>query len=75
MTHERAGRLLAGTGIFVFYLLGLSVHGIFHLLLLLVGANLIQSAFTNKCPVKDVLVSLGFPGERDLAGRESSQQS
>ncbi len=56
-------RILRGTaGIFVILslLLGLYVHRGFFYLTLFVGINLLQSAFTNWCPLMTILKKIGI---------------
>jgi Inner membrane protein YgaP-like, transmembrane domain len=70
MTHERAGRLLAGISV-----AGVSALAWFHnpcwlLALAGIGLNLAMSAVTGKCAVKTLLVRLGLPGERELGVAE-----
>ena len=66
MTVERA--LRATAGFFVLLSLGLGhwVHPGFFLFTAFVGANLLQSAFTNACPAMWIFRKLGLP---DAAGR------
>jgi hypothetical protein len=61
MTVERAVRALAGS--FVLLSVGLAywVHPGFLLFTAFVGANLLQSAFTNACPAMSVFRRLGLP--------------
>jgi hypothetical protein len=72
ISHERIGRGLAGSSIILFCLLGIFVHPYFHLFNLLISLNLLQSAFTDKCLIKSTLISLGFPGERELGKRDGT---
>ena len=70
MTHERAGRLLAGISV-----AGISALAWLHdpswlLALAGIGLNLAMSALTGKCAVKALLIRLGLPGERDLGVAE-----
>jgi len=60
MTVERALRLLAGTFVLVSVLLGLYVHPAFFWFTAFVGANLVQSAFTNWCPMMTLLRRAGL---------------
>ena len=55
-------RLVAGTFVLVTTALGLWVHPAFFGLTLFVGANLLQSAFTNWCPMMAILRRAGFQG-------------
>ena len=61
MTVERALRGLAGTVVLASLGLGYWVHPGFYLLTAFVGANLLQSAFTNACPAMTVFRRLGLP--------------
>ena len=60
-TVERALRGLAGTIVLVSVSLGYFVHPGWFLLTGFVGANLLQSAFTNACPAMAVFRKLGLP--------------
>jgi hypothetical protein len=60
MTIERALRALAGAIVLVSVALGYYVHPAFFLLTAFVGANLLQSAFTNACPAMAVFRWLGL---------------
>lgn len=55
MTVERALRGIAGTFVLVSVALGYFAHPGFYLFTALVGANLLQSAFTNWCPMMALL--------------------
>jgi len=55
MTVERYLRLAAGTMVLFSLLLAHFVNEWFLLLTAFVGANLLQSAFTNWCPLMSVL--------------------
>ena len=55
MTLERMLRLIAGAFVTASILLGLYVHPYFLLFTLFVGLNLVQSAFTNWCPMMTFL--------------------
>lgn len=72
ISHERIGRGLAGFGIVLFYLLGIFIHPSFHLCNLLIAINLFQSSISEKCLIKNLLISLGFPGEREIALNDKS---
>jgi hypothetical protein len=61
MTIERALRLIAGVFIAVSVVLGLTVHPAFFWFTLFVAVNLLQSAFTNWCPM---MTLLGWAGLR-----------
>ncbi len=68
MTVGRALRGIAGG----FILLSLALHGEWRLSWLwftaFVGLNLVQSAFTNTCPMMVLLRRLGVPTVADKAG-------
>ncbi len=64
MTLEPMLRLIAGVFVLASVLLGLAVHPYFLGLTLFVGANLVQSALTNWCPMMTLLRRLGV---RDAA--------
>jgi hypothetical protein len=61
MNVERALRGLAGSLVLVSVGLGYWVHPGFFLFTAFVGANLLQSAFTNACPAMTILRRLGLP--------------
>jgi len=60
MTIERALRALAGTIVLLSLALGYFVHPGFFLLTAFVGANLLQSAFTNSCPAMYIFRRFGL---------------
>jgi hypothetical protein len=62
MTVERAVRALAGFFVLGSVALGYWVHPGFFVFTAFVGANLLQSAFTNTCPAMSVFRRLGLPG-------------
>ena len=59
MTLESMLRLMAGVFVAASLMLGMFVHSYFLWFTLFVGLNLIQSAFTNWCPMMDFLRHLG----------------
>ena len=61
ITVERLLRGIAGTFVLLSLLLGWLVHPAFLLFTAFVGANLLQSAFTNACPMKWLLERVGAP--------------
>ena len=61
MTVERALRLLAGVFLFASLLLGVFVHPGWFFLTGFVALNLLQSSFTNWCPMMPVLRKFGLP--------------
>ena len=60
MTIERALRLIAGAFVTLSVLLGIFVNVNFLWFTLFVGLNLVQSAFTNWCPMISVLRTAGL---------------
>ncbi len=60
MTVERGLRGLAGFFVLVSLALAQWVHPAFLLFTAFVGANLLQSAFTNACPAMWMLRRVGF---------------
>jgi len=67
MTVEKALRALAGFFVLVSLALGYWVHPGFLLFTAFVGANLLQSGFTNACPAMWIFRKLGLKdaGARD----------
>jgi hypothetical protein len=61
MSIERSLRLIAGTFVIGTVALGYYVHPGWFLFTAFVGANLLQSAFTNWCPMMTLLRKLGVP--------------
>jgi hypothetical protein len=59
MNLERTLRLIAGAFVGASVLLGLYVHPYFFWFTLFVGLNLVQSAFTNWCPMMTILRRAG----------------
>jgi hypothetical protein len=59
MTLEPMLRLIAGAFVTASVLLGLYVHPYFLWFTLFVGLNLVQSAFTNWCPMMTILRRAG----------------
>ena len=64
MTVERAIRALAGFFVMASVALGYWVHPAFFLFTAFVGANLLQSGFTNWCPMMAILRHAGVPERR-----------
>lgn len=60
MTIERYIRAIAGTFVLVSLALGWFVHPAWFLFTAFVGANLLQSAFTQWCLMEKLLVRLGL---------------
>jgi hypothetical protein len=61
VTVERTLRLIAGGFVILSVLLGIYVNANFLWFTLFVGVNLLQSAFTNWCPMMAVLRKVGLP--------------
>ena len=61
MTIERSLRLIAGAFVVASVVLGYYVHPYFLVFTVFVGLNLVQSAFTNWCPMMTVLRWAGLP--------------
>lgn len=64
MTVERYLRLLAGAFVLLSLALGHWVNPYWYLFTAFVGLNLLQSAFTNRCPMMTVLRMLHVPESR-----------
>jgi Inner membrane protein YgaP-like, transmembrane domain len=62
MTVERALRLVAGTFVLASLALGVWVNHNWLWFTAFVGANLLQSGFTNWCPMMLILSKLGVGG-------------
>lgn len=69
MTVERYLRLVAGTFVLVSLLLGYYVSPYWFIFTGFVALNLIQSAFTNWCPMITFLHRLGVKDEGPTASR------
>ncbi len=67
MNVERALRMIAGSFVLLSLALGHWVSPYFYLFTAFVGLNLLQSAFTNWCPMMSILRRLGM---RDAAACE-----
>jgi hypothetical protein len=63
LTTERWLTLIAGTFVVGTIVLGLAVDGRWLYFTAFVGANLVQSAFSNWCPMKWLLERLGARSE------------
>lgn len=61
MTLERALRMIAGVVVLASLALGYWVSEYWYLFTAFVGLNLLQSAFTNWCPMMVVLRKMGLP--------------
>lgn len=62
MCNEIVIRRFAGVFILVSLVLGWFVHPAWFLFTAFVGLNLLQSSFTNLCPLERILGCFGFPG-------------
>ena len=62
MTLTQAYRLIAGAFVLVSTALGIWVHPAFLWFTLFVGANLLQSGFTDWCPMMSMLRWAGLKG-------------
>jgi hypothetical protein len=62
MNVERTLRLIAGSFVLSSTVLGMWVHPAYLWFTLFVGANLLQSGFTNWCPMMAVLRKAGVRG-------------
>ncbi|HOX06269.1 MAG TPA: DUF2892 domain-containing protein [Planctomycetota bacterium] len=71
LTHERAGRALAGGSVVLCLALAWLASPWFLLGAAGTALNLIISAITDRCAVKSLLIGLGLPGERDLGRAEA----
>ena len=75
MNLERALRIMAGTFVMASVLLGIFVSPHFLWFTLFVGANLLQSGFTNWCPAIPILRKAGLPpcsGRRDEVTKQTA---
>jgi hypothetical protein len=70
MTVERALRLTAGFFVLLSVALGYWVHPAFLLFTAFVGANLLQSGFTNACPAMTLYRKLGLRESGLVAGKD-----
>jgi hypothetical protein len=61
MTIEKWLRLVAGVAVLISITLGLIVNHWWFAFTAFVGVNLLQSGFTNWCPVKWALERMGVP--------------
>ncbi len=75
MTHERAGRILAGISVAVAAALAYFHHPLWMLAAGGIALNLILSGITDRCVVKDLLIRMGLPGERDLGRAEAGRRA
>jgi hypothetical protein len=62
MSVDRALRLIAGGFVFASITLGMFVHPNFYWFTAFVGLNLLQSAFSDWCPMMTVLRKAGLKG-------------
>lgn len=70
ISYERVSSVVISLSMISALLLGLFVHKAFFLIQVGMACNLIQSAITEKCMFKNILISLGFSGEKDLGRNE-----
>ncbi len=61
MNIEKWLRLVAGAAVLISITLGLTVNAWWFAFTAFVGVNLLQSGFTNWCPVKWALERMGVP--------------
>ena len=61
MCQDRIIRRFAGVFILASLALGHLVHPAWYLFTAFIGVNLLQSSFTNFCPLERVLGAVGFP--------------
>ena len=71
MTVERYLRLIAGAVVLASLLLGYYYHPYWFFLTGFVSLNLMQSAFTNWCPMMTILRRLGAKDESASAARRT----
>lgn len=64
MCDDRIIRRFAGTFVLLSLALGWWVSPYWFLFTAFVGFNLLQSSFTNFCPLEKILGAIGFPGCR-----------
>jgi hypothetical protein len=62
MNLEQMVRLIGGAFVAASVLAGMFVHPAFYWFTLFVGLNLLQSAFTNWCPMMSILRKAGVRG-------------
>jgi len=60
MSLDRVLRLIAGFFVLLSVILGMTVHANWFYFTAFVGANLLQSAFTNWCPMMAILRRFGL---------------
>ncbi|MBA4387133.1 MAG: hypothetical protein C0404_04070 [Verrucomicrobia bacterium] len=73
VSHERIGRILAGSIVVIASLLGCLVHPLLFIVIGIgTGLNLILSGITDKCAVKSLLIRMGFPGEREIGAEDAA---
>lgn len=70
MDLERYLRLIAGTFVLATTALGYWVNPAWFLFTAFVGLNLLQSAFTNWCPMITFLSKLGIPNRARSSARQ-----
>ncbi len=62
MCHDYIIRRFAGIFILASLALGYWAHPAWYLFTTFVGLNLLQSSFTNFCPLERILGAAGYPG-------------
>jgi hypothetical protein len=62
MCNEKLIRRFAGVFVLASLFLGWWLHPVWFAFTAFVGFNLLQSSFTNLCPLERILGRLGFPG-------------
>jgi hypothetical protein len=72
LTHERVGRFLAGLSVIATVTLAWLWSPWCLLATAAVAMNLVVSAITDRCVVKNLLIRLGFPGERDVGRADAT---
>jgi hypothetical protein len=75
MNVERYLRLIAGSFVLVASVLAWTVSPWFLVFIAFVGLNLMQSAFTNWCPMMAILRKAGVRDQRQAPGTEEKAAS
>lgn len=73
MKRERTIRIVAGTLVLTGTLLSYFVNTTWIWLSVFVGANLLQSGFTNWCPLEKILIAIGKQKQKPICGKLSSE--
>jgi hypothetical protein len=74
LSNEQMGRVIAGLSVGLVVALGTFHHTWWYVALVGIGANLVVSGVTNRCPFRTLLLHLGFPLERDLGRQDARGQ-